>query len=199
MADLPGDVLNLLGGHPAVESARLIGSRANGTATPISDWDFEVEARDFPALAAALPGLFAPLRPLCTQWDRLSKHQTFMVILPGAEKVDLLFLGQPHAIEPPWRVSADTLPAIDGHFWDWILWLASKVLNGRGELVREELAKLHEHILGPMGAPIPDSLEQAVAEYRRARSLAERRYGVEVRRALEDAVAGRLRGGGFAV
>jgi len=66
-----------------VRSIELVGSRATGEARPESDWDFRVEARDFDAVAAALPALLAPLEPLAQQWDRLSDEQCWMLILRG--------------------------------------------------------------------------------------------------------------------
>ena len=57
--------------------------------------------------------------------------------------------------------------AVDDHFWDWALWLGSKQLAGRIDLVTAELGKLHTHLLAPLGiAVVPSSLGQAVADYR---------------------------------
>ncbi len=89
--------------HPAVERIELVGSRAEGRETRWSDWDFGVRARDFPAIAEALPGLLAPLEALVEQWDRLSEHQCWMLILRGPVKVDLIFAEEPHDKEPPWE------------------------------------------------------------------------------------------------
>ncbi|HEY8951528.1 MAG TPA: hypothetical protein VIP78_03080, partial [Candidatus Dormibacteraeota bacterium] len=52
---------------------------------------------------------------------------------------------------PAWQVTAATLPGIDDHFWDWMLWLAAKQQAGKAGLVAAELAKLHEHLLAPLG------------------------------------------------
>ena len=95
--------------HPAVERIELVGSRAEGRETRWSDWDFGVRTRDFPAIAEALPGLLAPLEAVVEQWDRLSEHQCWMLILRG-----------------PVMPSAENLGAIDAHLWDWLLWLRSK-------------------------------------------------------------------------
>jgi hypothetical protein len=114
-----------IAGHPAVNDVRLTGSRARGDSTSFSDWDFEVETGDFSALARAMPSLVAPLRPICQQWDRLSTHETYMVVLDGPTKVDFLFDVR-HEREEPWTVEAGTLQGIDDHFWDWALWLRSK-------------------------------------------------------------------------
>ena len=59
--------------HSAVRRVRLVGSRAAGTATVLSDWDFVVETGDFQAVAKDMGSLIAPLRPLAQQWDRLSE------------------------------------------------------------------------------------------------------------------------------
>ncbi|HEY4562487.1 MAG TPA: hypothetical protein VIJ36_05880, partial [Thermoanaerobaculia bacterium] len=74
-------------------------------------------------------------------------------MLRGPVKVDFLFLDRPNPPAPPWRVSPETLPAIDDHFWDWILWLASKL--GRPGLVAEQLRLMHSHLLGPLGLQQP--------------------------------------------
>jgi predicted nucleotidyltransferase len=47
--------------HPTIRSIRLVGSRAHGSATEFSDWDFRVEANDFVPAAETLPHLLAPL------------------------------------------------------------------------------------------------------------------------------------------
>jgi hypothetical protein len=176
--------------HPAVRRIDLVGSRAEGRATTWSDWDFGVEAADFDALAVALPGLLAPLEPLVQQWDRLSPEWCWMLILRRPVKVDLIFPGQAHAVEPPWEPSAENLGAIDDHFWDWMLWLKGKEAAGKRELLAAELEKLSANLLGPLGAPeAPSSIAEAVRAYRRARDQAERRFGVSVRREVEAAVA----------
>jgi hypothetical protein len=64
--------------------------------------------------------------------------------------VDLIFT-EPHAVLPAWQVTAATLPGIDDHFWDWMLWLAAKQQAGKAGLVAAQLAKLHEHLLAPLG------------------------------------------------
>jgi hypothetical protein len=168
----------------------LAGSRAEGRATEWSDWDFLVEAVDFAAAAVALPSLLAPLEPLVQQWDRLSREQCWMLILPEPAKVDLIFPGEPHALEPPWVPSADNLGPIDDHFWDWMLWLKGKEAGGKRALVGAELRKLHDNLLGPLGGEaVPSSLAEAVAAYQTARDRAERRFGRPVRREVEAAVA----------
>jgi hypothetical protein len=170
-----------------VRSIELVGSRATGRARPDSDWDFRVEARDFGTVAAALPGLLAPLRPLAAQWDRLSDEQCWMLILRGPVKVDLIFPEEPHVHEPPWEPSAENLEAIDAHLWDWLLWLHSKKDS---ELVAAELEKLFVHLLRPLGVTrAPSSVAEAVELYRPAREAAAARLGCAVSPALEAEVA----------
>jgi Nucleotidyltransferase domain len=172
-----------------VLAVTLIGSRAKGTATEYSDWDFAVEADDFNAVEAALPSRLAPLEPLAQQWDPLSEHQCYMLMVSGPTKVDLLFLAEPHQIEPPWVVSAETLELIDQHFWDWFLWLGSKEASGKSELVSGELGKMWRHLLGPLGIEEPPStLHTALSSYLQARRAAEAELGVEVPRRLEREV-----------
>jgi hypothetical protein len=52
--------------------------------------------------------------------------------LGGSAKVDLIF-SEPHARLPAWQVSAATLPGIDDHFWDWVLWLSAKQQAGKSD------------------------------------------------------------------
>src|SRR5207342_893733 len=106
--------------HPAVRRVRLVGSRAAGTATAVSDWDFAVETDDFRAIARDIGTVLATLQPLAQQWDRLSETQCWMVMLPGPVKLDFIF-DEPHDDEPPWRPDRSNLAAIDAHFWDWAL------------------------------------------------------------------------------
>ena len=189
MPDLPERIVAAVEPHPAVRSIVLVGSRADGRAREESDWDFRVETSDFAALAEALPELLAPLGPLAQQWDRLSREWCWMLILRGPAKVDLIFPDEPHAEEPPWEPRAENLEAIDAHFWDWMLWLRGKEAGGKTELVAGELAKLFEHLLGPLGAPRPPrSLAEATSSYLAARARNEQRFGVLVPRDLENVV-----------
>jgi hypothetical protein len=175
--------------HPAIRSVTLVGSRAAGTPVPLSDWDFLVEVEDFAAISDELPGLVATLEPLAEQWDRLNAEWCYMLLLPGPVKVDLIF-DQPHSDEPPWTVDADTLPGIDRHFWDWILWLSSKEQRGERPLVRRELDKMNRHLLHPLGAVgVPGSIPEAIERYRRARRERERQLGTTVSRRLGREVA----------
>ena len=171
----------------------LIGSRAHGESTEWSDWDFRVETDDFASLAAALPSLVDPLRPLVTQWDRLSDEQCYTLMVDGPTKIDFLF-HEPHTHELPHTVSAETLPAIDAHFWDWTLWLTSKVAAGKEDLVRSELEKLSQHLLRPLDVDdVPSSLMDAAHRYVAARDDHERRLGVRVPRELGTQVVRRIR------
>jgi len=184
-----GDALtSALRGHPAVRAVHLVGSRQRGVPGPLSDWDFAVAVTDFAAVAAALPGLLMPLAPLAQQWDPLSRHRPYMLVLPGPVKVDLLF-DEPQLSAPPWEVRADTLRAIDGHFWDWVYWLASKHVAGGHTRVAQEFAKLAHHVLRPLGAHfVPDTIEEAIAIYVAARADAELRLGETVPRELEGEI-----------
>jgi hypothetical protein len=191
--DLGERVIRAVGGHPGVRRIRLVGSRAAGNAKQESDWDFRVEARDFAAVAAALPSLLAPLEPLAQQWDRLSHEQCWMLILRGPTKVDLIFPEEPHEHEPRWEPSADNLHALDAHFWDWMLWLWSKETGGKRDVVGSELRKLFDHLLDPLGVEeVPSSISEAVSSYRRARDRAEQRLGCAISRELDSEVAPKL-------
>ena len=175
-------------------SIELVGSRAEGRATIWSDWDFAIRTHDFEATAKALPELLAPLEPLVQQWDRLSEQYCWMLILRGPEKVDLIFPDEPHAKKGPWVPGPDTLPAIDDHFWDWMLWLRGKEAIGKDKVVASELEKLYGHLLGPLDVEAtPSSIAEAVETYLTARDRAERKFGVVVSRDVEQAVAPSLR------
>lgn len=156
--------------------------------------DLLVETDDFHDLGGDLPRLLEPLSPLAAQWDRLSEGATYyMLILPGAVKVDLVF-ERPPQVEPPWEARSDTLVAIDRHFWDWILWLGGKQLARNDALVSAHLHEpLYEHLLGPLGVKEPPrSIAEAVDRYMAARAARERELGEAVATALQDAVLTRL-------
>jgi hypothetical protein len=179
-----------------VRDVRVVGSRAAGDPTPLSDWDFLVETEDFEALAPQLPSLIEPLGPLSSLWDPLSDDATyFMFVLPGPVKVDLVF-DRPPQTQPPWVVTARSLPLVDAHFWDFTWWLASKRARGRHDILAFLLPNvMTAHILRPLGVPeVPETLEEAVALYLPARERAEARYGVRVPRALGDEVRRGLAG-----
>jgi hypothetical protein len=185
--------IEAVGCHPSVRAVRLVGSRAAGTATAFSDWDFAIETDNFDAVARDIGGLLVPLDPLTQQWDPLSETWCWMAILRGPAKLDFIF-AEPHSGEPPWQPRRANLAAIDCHFWDWALWLKSKQAHANAELVRRELDKLFVHILHPMGVEIrPQSLDGAVSSYLVARDRFEGEFGVSVPRALEHEVMLTLR------
>jgi hypothetical protein len=166
-----------------------VGSRANGAPSSLSDWDFVVETDDFDAVARDLPDAVSELEPIAGQWDRISDYPCYMLMLAGPVKVDLIFPNEPYTSLPPWTVSAETLDGIDQHAWDWLLWLASKREKGEDDLVRRELAKMFDHLLGPMGVDDPPrTLEGAAQTYRGARDGRERELGVRVTRVREREV-----------
>ena len=187
--DLEWRVRDALSGRPHIWRVELVGSRAAGTPTPLSDWDFVIETDDFGAVASDLPRGVAGLEPIAQQWDRISDYPCYMLMLTGPVKVDLIFPGEPYTSLPPWTVSAATLDGIDQHVWDWVLWLASKYEKGQDELVRRELAKMFDYLLGPMGADgVPGSIPEAAAAYRTLRDRRELEFGIRVTRVREGEV-----------
>jgi hypothetical protein len=107
--------------------------------------------------------------------------------------VDIFPIGGRRRIQPPWVLSAETLVQIDGHFWDWALWLGGKTLRGERALVANELMKMHDFLLEPMGvAAAPRDLGEALAVYLRARASAMDALGVvvdpELGRQVSDAL-----------
>ena len=175
--------------HPSVTSVELVGSRGRGDATRLSDWDFAVKTDDFASLREALPSLVAPIEPLATLWDPLAEQATYMLILRGPTKVDLIF-DEPFEPLPPYDVRRDSLLDIDAHFWDWCLWLTSKRAAGKMALVAEELSKMTTYILTPMGVrTVPSNLNDAVDLYLAVRGEQEERTGVAVPRELGAEVA----------
>jgi predicted nucleotidyltransferase len=188
--DVPARVTTALASHPDVLRIELVGSRARGDATALSDWDFRIDTTDGAALAHDLPALSAALEPLAAQWDRLTERATYMLVLPGAIKVDVFPGDERRAIEPPWEPSAANLVAIDAHFWDWTLWLGGKLLAEKTDVVADELTKMHGHLLRPLGVPEPPpTVDSAVGAYRLARDRHDRDWGISVSRRLGDEVA----------
>ena len=197
--DVVAQVTSALEKHPAITAVRLVGSRQRGTAGELSDWDFEVDVADFAAVAADLPALVSSLHPLSQQWDPLSRRATYMLMLSGPVKVDLLFDRQ-HEPERPWQVSAETLQAVDRHFWDWALWIAGKHSTGRYELVQREFMKMSSHLLRPMGIErTPDTIEAAITLYMAARRELQDRLRVAVSEELGDEIRRALRKSGYRV
>jgi nucleotidyltransferase-like protein len=161
-----------LDGSRVVSSVVLGGSRARGTATELSDWDLYLEG-DPDRLMAEIPGLVASLAPLAAFWDPLPEQVGYMVVMNGPIKVDLFPIGASRPMQPPWVLGVDSLVSIDGHFWDWTLWLGAKALRGERQRVADELAKMHRFLLAPIGvAATPASLDEAVASYQQARAKA---------------------------
>jgi hypothetical protein len=137
---LPDDVFKLLARDPAIVRVDLAGSRGRGDALPESDWDFKITTDAFAEVQGRLPALAARLSPMAAQWDRLSSTWCYMLILAGPVKVDLIFT-EPHSAQPAWQVTAATLPGIDAHFWDWMLWLSTKQHAGKADLVAPSSAR----------------------------------------------------------
>lgn len=163
-----------------VGGIRLGGSRAAGCATKLSDWDLYLDGEPA-SLVAGLPRLVAPLRPLAAFWEPLSEQAGYMMVMTGPVKVDLFPVGGRRSVQPPWVVRGAALGAIDGHFWDWILWLGGKALRGEAQLVSEELAKMQWFLLGPLGIErAPADIQDAVHLYLPARSEASRRFRAPV-------------------
>jgi len=190
-------VPRLLTKHPAVRHVVLTGSRMRGDATEWSDWDFLVETNDFEAVSIALPSLTESLEPLARLWDPLSRHSIYMMILKGPVKVDICFdfLQQQ---QPPWVINSDTISQVNSHFWDWILWIASKEASGKKDILIKELEKMYDYLLAPLGClRSPGSVEEAVGAYlvafRRQISL----LNAEVDQTLEIEVLKGLRDRGF--
>lgn len=170
--DLNAEVPELLLRDPAITSVQLAGSRERGDPNPLSDWDFVIETDDAGHVRENISHLLDPLGPLVAQWDRLGPVWCYMLILKGGVKVDVIVEGSTRVDEAPWDVLAETLPAIEGHFWDWTLWLGSKSLKHDSNLVAHELAKMFDHLLEPLGVRQgPKSLgESDIGVHRRARS-----------------------------
>ena len=189
MQDIAAEVEAVMLPHLGIRAVELVGSRADGSATRLSDWDFVVLTDRFDEVARALPELVTELDPLGQQWDRISAYPCYMLLLRGPAKVDLIFPDEPYESLPPWTVTGGTLDGIDQHFWDWILWLASKLEKGEDELVRRELVKMSDHLLRPLGIDrVPGSIAAALAGYRAARDRREHEFGVAVSRRREREV-----------
>jgi hypothetical protein len=188
------DVEALLRDHPAVRDVRLGGSRGRGDAHELSDWDWEVYTDDYATLARDLPELLAPLEPISAFWDPYSEIGCYMLMLPGPTKVDVLFPDEPREWDGPWRPSAASLPRIDMHFWDWILWTEQKRRGGKDDVVAKSLADMYRLLLAPLGVHRqPASVTEALDAYLEARMRLEEIYGVKVPRDLQREVEPLLR------
>ena len=176
-----------------VSSVMLGGSRARGRATELSDWDIYVEGEP-ERMMTEIPALVASLGPLAAFWEPLSQEAGYMVVMGGPTKVDVFPLGARRRIRPPWRLNADSLPAIDAHFWDWVLWLGGKSLRGERSLVADELDKMYRFLLAPVGVAFPPtSLDEAVPSYLRARQDAVESLHVGIQAELGRQVSEALR------
>jgi uncharacterized protein (DUF2062 family) len=72
---------------------------------------------------------------------------------------------------------------------DWLLWLSAKQAAGKHDLVAAELAKLHAHLLAPLGVPaVPATPGQAIVGYQAARNGWQQRLRRRVSRAAQQAV-----------
>jgi len=182
-----------LEGSRGVSSVTLGGSRSQERATELSDWDL-YPAGDPEAMMAEVPPVIASFGPLAAFWEPLAEEAGYMAVVDGPIKVDVFPIGGRRQIQPPWVLSADTLVSIDGHFWDWSLWLGGKALRGEQALVADELAKMHSFLLAPLGvASAPMSLDEALASYLRARAQAVDTLGVVVNPELGRQVSEALR------
>jgi hypothetical protein len=166
--------------------------RARGKATELSDWDLSLEG-DPEAMMAQVPEVIASFGPLAAFWEPLAEEAGYMAVMDGPTKVDVFPRGGRRRIQPPWVLSAETLAQIDGHFWDWCLWLGSKSLRKERELVTNELQKMHDFLLAPIGvAAAPTTLGEALAVYLPARASAMNAFGVlvdpELGRQVSDAL-----------
>jgi hypothetical protein len=110
-----------------------------------------------------------------------------MLILAGPVKVDLIF-AEPHDLLPPWQVAAATLPGIDDHFWDWLLWLSAKQAPANTILSRPNSPSC-TRTCSPLGVPaVPATPGQAIVGYEAARNGWQQRLRRRVSRAAEQAV-----------
>jgi hypothetical protein len=187
--DLIATAIGLVAAHAAVTEVEFAGSRSRGTHDELSDWDFAVTTSDFRAVSQDMPSLVAPLHPLGEQWEPLGHFPVYQVLLRGPTKIEYLFLAEVQDARPPLQPGAETLAAINTHFWDWIWWLTAKAAAGRDDVVADHLPQLHEYLLQPMGiATEPAGIDEAIAAFVARRDALERQYGVRLPRALEDEV-----------
>lgn len=187
--DLKAEVPKLLLRDPTITSVQLVGSRERGDANALSDWDFVIETDDAGHLRENISHLVASLNPLVGQWDRLGPVWCYMLILKGGVKVDIIVEGTTQVDEFPWKVSAENLPAIDDHFWDWTLWLGSKSLKDDSDMVTKELTKMFDHLLEPLGVrQVPESIGESISAYTAARDHHSDELGVTIELNLQSEV-----------
>jgi hypothetical protein len=175
--------------HPLVSAVELAGSRSRGTQEELSDWDFAVRTADFEAVARDLPRLVESLAPLSAHWEPLGGFPVYALMLPGPTVVEYLFLEHSQQQRTPAQPSAQTLAAIDAHFWAWIWWLASKAHGGRADVLTQHWPEMYRHLLQPMGAKTrPNRIDAAISSFVDCRDQLEHEYGIRVPRALEHEV-----------
>jgi hypothetical protein len=185
--DVEAAVRAALEPDPAIESVRLVGSRARGDEMPYSDWDFAISTSDFEAVAGRVSGLVSGLGPLGEFWDPLSADWCYILMMRGPFGIDLIF-DRGHDLEPPWVVSDETLPKIDTHFWNWIWWLSTKDRRSDVGRVREELARMQWFLLGPLGsASAPSEISEAVMRFRDVRGHTDSELEADVLAGLRRA------------
>jgi hypothetical protein len=182
-------VREIVGAVPGVHAVDLVGSSAADDRTHLSDWDFALGVEGEGVLDAVERAL-ERLPVLALFWDPLSTRANLIVIMDGPIKVDIIVadLRNPHPVSR-WMVTAETLPQIDDHFWDWTLWLGAKQLRGAADRVGTELVKMWDALLEPMVATRPPrSIDEAVDMYVVARDKRERELGMRLDRRLEHQV-----------
>jgi hypothetical protein len=119
-----------------------------------------------------------------------------MMILKGPIKVDLMF-NRLQQKKSPWIISRDTLAQVNSHFWDWILWIASKEASGKKD-ASKELKKMYSFLLEPLGCTKrPNSVQEAVRGYLTAFKRQKNSLNTEVDPSLGTEVIKGLKKMGF--
>ncbi len=178
---LPDLVADAIRNHPSVTDVTLVGSRYDGSATAVSDWDYAIDSPEPRRVFDDLPAIVESFRPIGAFWDPLADdHRNYIAIFASLVTLDL-HLDLPPPTHSPWEPTRDNLAAIDTHFWNWAVWLQGKALRSEHELVASELVKMQRYLLGPLGLEkAPTTLTEAVVEYRRARAVVQETLGAEV-------------------